>query len=241
MTDAPHQWRSLPLEEIISSLIMFPTLLSWTYSFIVSCWRRRWISLICNTSAISFRIHINLQNLIYPLHIYRIPRWFEALEHLSIMIPVIFDSGTSLSISPSHVEFIGSITPIPDLCIAGIENGMIIESKLIIEWYFWVLNHKILLNMSATMFLTAKFIIIGPQRLLNISSSITGEIYFNKDHDQLKIRGYPVLTSYYYHSNCLQCFNLLARYKSLYHLRIKSKSVSCYKTFLIMELSISTP
>ena len=56
------------------------------------------------------------------------------------MIPVIFDSGASLSISPSHGEFIGSITPIPDLHIGVMTIGMIVEGKGVFEWSFCVVN-----------------------------------------------------------------------------------------------------
>ena len=55
---------------------------------------------------------------------------------LSDFFPVIFDSGSILSISPSCSDVIGSITPIPDIRLGGMENGMIIEGKVIVEWYF---------------------------------------------------------------------------------------------------------
>ena len=45
---------------------------------------------------------------------------------LSDCFPVISDSGSSLSISPLQSYSIGYITLIPDLCLNGMANGMII-------------------------------------------------------------------------------------------------------------------
>ena len=59
---------------------------------------------------------------------------------------VIFDSGDILTISPSHNEFIGPITTMPDLHLVVMGNGIIIEFKGVIEYYFHIGNQALIVK-----------------------------------------------------------------------------------------------
>ena len=57
----------------------------------------------------------------------------DDLTGLSDCFPVIFDSEVSLAISPSRGDFIGSITPIPDLYIGVMEIVWSLKAKQLLN------------------------------------------------------------------------------------------------------------
>ena len=122
---------------------------------------------------------------------------------ISDCVPVIFDMGASLAITPSWHDFIGPITPIPGLHLGGMANGMLIGGKGMIEWSFRTQAATVIIKSECYLVPDCLVQLISPQRLFK-AARITGEFITREEECILKFANAPSLTVNYDSKNHLR-------------------------------------
>ena len=127
----------------------------------------------------------------------------DDITGLSNCLPVIFDSGASLTISPLCSDLIGSMTNITYLHLCGMVNGTIIEGKIIVEWNSCVGKQTLIVKSDCCYITYWNVWLIIPQQFFKRSTDITGKLICNEDHDKLEIWDHPLLKIEYDSNNHL--------------------------------------
>lgn len=113
-------------------------------------------------------------------------------------IPLIFDTGASITISNCKHDFVGPISPVQNATIQGIASGVEIKGIGTVQYTVLNANHNPqVLTIPGTPFAPACLSrLICPRQLLDTTNTPNAEFPIRADGILLHIRGYMILVPY---------------------------------------------
>ena len=98
--------------------------------------------------------------------------------------PVIFDAGAILAISMDKSDFVGTIRPLTNHMLGGLDNGLDIAGVGTLHWKFRCKDSIMTVVSSAYYVPSAKARLLSPQRLFNADKRVSGK-FVTKEHNSI--------------------------------------------------------